>query len=139
MAYSEDLRERVLNFVVRGGSKAEAARVFETHLRAVFLWVGQGLAHQRGQPGPTGSRKFSRDELAAVLEKRPDQLLKGLAAHFRVSQNTIAHALKCMGISRKKNTAVRAGLRASASAKTATLSKTPLLGRTRKMAAGLRR
>jgi Transposase len=37
MAYSEDLRKRVLSFVARSGSKAEAARVSEIHLRTVFL------------------------------------------------------------------------------------------------------
>jgi transposase len=103
MACSEDLRKRVLNFVARGASKVEAARAFEIHLRTVFLRVGQGHAHQRSKPEPTTSRKFSRDELAARVSCQPDLLLKELAAHFGVSQNTIAHALKQMGISRKKS------------------------------------
>jgi transposase len=139
MAYSEDLRQRVLSFVARGGGKAEAARCFEVSLRTVFLWLGQGAAHQPGKPGPTTSRKFSREELAAMVKKQPDLLLKELAAHFGVSLNAIRHALTQMGISRKKNTAVRSGLRSEASGATSALSQAPLPGRTRKAAAGLHR
>lgn len=139
MAYSEDLRKRVLSFVARGGSKAEAARCFEVHLRTVFLWLGQGAEHQRGKPGPTTSRKFSRDELATMVKRQPDLLLKELAAHFGVSLNTIRHALIQMGFSRKKNAAVRPGLRSQASHATPALPQTPVSGRTRKAAPGLHR
>ena len=111
MAYSEDLRKRVLRFVQQGGSKAEAARRYEVHLRTVFVWLAQGDSHQRGKPGPRTSRKFSRDKLAKLVAKQPDALLKELAQALGVqSINTISHALKQMGISRKKNTAVRSGL-----------------------------
>ncbi|MDR0274857.1 MAG: transposase, partial [Burkholderiaceae bacterium] len=34
MAYSEDLKQRVLAFVAAGGSKIEAARLFSLHQRA---------------------------------------------------------------------------------------------------------
>jgi hypothetical protein len=37
-----------------------------------------------------------------MVKKQPDLLLKELVAHFGVSLNTIRHALKCMGFSRKK-------------------------------------
>ena len=111
MAYSEDLRKRVLRFVQQGGSKAEAARRYEVHLRTVFVWLAQGDQHQRGKPGPSTSRKFSRDKLARLLAKHPDALLKELAQALDVqSINTISHALKQMGISRKKNAAVRPGV-----------------------------
>jgi transposase len=139
MAYSDDLRKRVLSFVARGGSKAEAARCFEVHLRTVFLWIEQGSEHRRGKPGPTTSRKFSRDELSERVKKQPDLLLKEHAAHFGVSLNAIRHALIQMGFSRKKNAAVRSGLRSEASRATPALSQTPLSGRTRKAGSGLHR
>lgn len=139
MAYSEDLRKRVLSFVARGGSKAEAARCFEIHLRTVFLWLKQGEGHQRSKPGPTTSHKFSRDELAAMVKQQPDLLLKELAAHFHVSLNAIRHALTQMGFSRKKNTAVRSGLRREVSSASSAFSQTPLSGRTGKAASGVHR
>jgi transposase len=114
MAYSADLRERVLSFIERGGSKAEAARLYEVHLRTVFLWVSAGETYVRVKPGPRGSRKFDREALRAMLERQPDLLLKELAEHFGVTINTISHALIKMGISRKKNAAVRPGLRGAA-------------------------
>lgn len=139
MAYSEDLRKRVLSFVSRGGGKAEAARCFEVSLRTVFLWLEQGSEHKACKPGPTTSRKFSREVLAAMLKQQPDLLLKELAAHFGVSLNAIRHALMQMGISRKKNAAVRSGLRGEASGATSALSQAPLSGRTRKAATRLHR
>jgi transposase len=111
MAYSKDLRDRVMGFVDKGGTKAEAARRYEVSLRTVHLWINQGRAHVAGKPGPTTSRKFDRAELAALVKRQPDLLLRELAAHFGVGVNTIHHALIRMGISRKKNAAVRASLR----------------------------
>jgi putative transposase len=112
MAYSEDLRQRVLHYVDTGGSKTQAAQLFQVGLRTVHVWQSQGSQHQRGKPGPRGSRKFDRNELAKMVQKQPDLLLKEMAARLGVSINTVHHALKCMGISRKKNTAVRPSLRA---------------------------
>ena len=114
MAYSADLRKRVLSFIERGGSKVDAARLYEVHLRTVFLWVSAGPGYVRVKPGPRGSRKFDREALRVMLERQPDLLLKELAERFGVTINTISHALIKMGISRKKNTTVRSGLRGSA-------------------------
>jgi hypothetical protein len=102
MAYSEALKKRVLSFVARAGSKAEAARVIEINLHPVFLWIAQGATHQRGTPGPVTSRKFSRDESAARVKRQLDLLLKELAAHFGVNLNSIDYALIQMGFRRKK-------------------------------------
>jgi transposase len=110
MAYSNDLRKRVLRFIAQGGTKAEAAERFEIGIRTVFTWQAQGVDYQRVKPGPRGSRKFNRDDLAELIRQNPDALLKELAPKLGVkSINTISHALKCMGISRKKNTTIRAG------------------------------
>ena len=90
---------------------AKPRRRYEVHLRTIFVWLGQGDEHQRGKPGPRTSRKFSRDQLAHLIAKQPDALLKELAQALGVqSINTISHALKLMGISRKKNAAIRPSL-----------------------------
>jgi putative transposase len=108
MAYSKDLRKRVLDYVERGGSKIDAAQLFQINVRTVFLWLQQGRHHQRGKPGPRTSHKFRREELAQQVAKRPDALLKELATQLGVkSINIVSHALIQMGISRKKNAAVR--------------------------------
>ena len=39
MAYSTDLRKRVLDFVNTGGSKAEAERTFGVSRRTIYNWL----------------------------------------------------------------------------------------------------
>jgi putative transposase len=113
MAYSKDLRKRVLDYVERGGSKIEAAQLFQINVRTIFMWLRQGRDYQRGKPGPRTSHKFKREELARLVAKQPDALLKELAAQLGVrSINTVSHALIKMGISRKKNAAVHPSFRA---------------------------
>jgi putative transposase len=113
MAYSKDLRKRVFDYVERGGSKIQAAQLFQINVRTIFMWLQQGRDYQRGKPGPRTSHKFKREELARLVARQPDALLKELAAQLGVkSINTVSHALIQMGISRKKNAAVRPGLRA---------------------------
>lgn len=111
MAYSDDLRQRVLGYVGSGGSQAQAVIVFQISRRTIQLWKAQGVDYQRLKPGPRGSRKFDRAVLAEMVKQEPDLLLKEMAKRLGVGINTVHHALKCMGISRKKNAAVRSGLR----------------------------
>jgi transposase len=102
MAYSKDLRKRVLRFLERGGKKTDAAERYTISERTVHVWAMQGPDHQPGKPGPTTSRKFDRAQLAKQVEDRPDALLKELAKPLGVSVNTVSHALRKMGIRRKK-------------------------------------
>ena len=39
MAYSEDLRQRVRQYVANGGSKAEASRLFDVSRTAIYRWL----------------------------------------------------------------------------------------------------
>lgn len=124
MAYSQDLRQRVLFFVHGGGSKAEASRRYEINVDTVYEWLKQSPNHQAKRPGPKGSRKLSRIELVEVVEAQPDLMLKELAARFGVGTSLISKTLRMMGIHRKKNTAIRTGVHPSQHPKTPTLSET---------------
>lgn len=106
MAYSQDLRQRVLCFVHGGGSKAEASRRYEINVDTVYEWLKQSPNHQAQRPGPKDSRKLSRIELVQVVEAQPDLMLKELAARFGVGTSLISKTLRMMGIRRKKNTAI---------------------------------
>jgi len=106
MAYSKDLRRRVLNFVAKGGSKAEAARRFDISRSRVFVWLKQPQDHQPGKPGPKQSRKYDQEALRAEVEANPDVLLRELAASRKVSITSIFRALRRMGFKRKKNAAL---------------------------------
>lgn len=109
MIYSEDLRTRVIKYVQRGGSKAEAARRFDIGLRTIYRWVDAGLGSVSGRPGRKAGRgvKLDRAALHAALAKQPDLMLKELARMFGVSINAVHHACKTNDLVRKKNGGIR--------------------------------
>lgn len=105
MRTSKDLRIRVLNFIEKGGSKAEAARRFEVGEASVHRWVRKGRDWMPAKPGrPVGrGDKLDREALKAAIAAQPDLMLKELAAMFEVSINAVHHACKTLGLVRKKN------------------------------------
>jgi len=107
MTYSTDLRGRVLGFIAEGGSKTQAATVFKVHRSTIYEWLSQPVDRPRGRTGKQDSYKFRREDLRLVLEKQPDLMQYELAQMFGVSKNAIGHAMRRMGITRKKNTTLR--------------------------------
>jgi transposase len=110
MAYSHDLKQRVLDFIAAGGGKSEAGRRFSVARSTVFVWLGEPAGHVPGKPGPRTGHKIDRQQLRQAVQAQPDVLLKELAARFDASVNGISCSLKAMGLSRKKNAALRPGL-----------------------------
>jgi transposase len=103
MAYSEDLKQRVLAFVAAGGSKVEAAKVFSLARATIYIWLQQPPDHQRRKPGPKTGYRIDRAKLAQLVEERPDLLQHEIAQIMGVSATGIWHALKAMKITRKKH------------------------------------
>ena len=103
MSYSIDLRQRVVNFVRQGGSKAEAARRFQVSPGRVYAWLSlppEQLAAKK--PGPKGPHKLNLQELDEAIRANPEVLQKELAKQFGVRDSTIHYARKRLKISRKK-------------------------------------
>ena len=105
MAYSLDLRERVVRFINKGGSKIEAHRHFGISLWCIRNWCGRSTleatySHQ-GRP-----RKVYLEALRQDIQRHPDKLLRERAKHFNVHTNSIWHACRVMKITHKKNTSV---------------------------------
>ena len=67
MAYSQDLRERVLGFVEKGGSKEEAAERYGVGVSTVYLWCKTPKKVRAEKPGPTG-RAIPEDKWVYVDE-----------------------------------------------------------------------
>lgn len=103
MRCSRDLRKRVIDFVRGGGSKVEAAQRFQVSRASVYNWtsVPDDLSYAR--PGPKGPRRLDWEALRLDVEAHPDRTQKERARHFGVSRHCIWHALRRMGLSRKKN------------------------------------
>jgi putative transposase len=101
MPYSMDLRERVVNYVKGGGSKAEAARRYEVSEATVYLWL------KRKTLEPTvvkrRHRKIDWKALENHVHQYPEATLQDRAKYFRVNPSAIWYALKQLQITRKKN------------------------------------
>jgi transposase len=106
MRCSTDLRKRVIEFVRRGGRKAEAARRFQISRASVYNWtsVPDGLAYRR--PGPKGPKRLDWEALRREVALHPDRTQQERARQFGVSRHCIWHALQRMALSRKKNAGV---------------------------------
>lgn len=106
MAYSQDLRERVLAFVAEGKSKEAAAERYQIGCSTVYLWCQTPEKHQADKPGPKGSWKLDMAELEQRVAAKPDSYQRELAKALGVTQPRICQSLKQLRLSRKKNDAV---------------------------------
>ena len=102
MAYSSDLRTRVLQFIANGGSKTEAAKRFKVGRTAIYRWLNAKDPLMCGKPGPRKPRLLDPTALAEHVKTHPDQTLKERAKHFGVSPACVGYGLKRLGYTRKK-------------------------------------
>ena len=110
MAYSMDLRRRVVSAVESGERIASVARRFSVTWMTVRDWCDR---HRRGElepgtPGPTGPRKLTaadehilRDAVAAQPGITAKQLIPLLSVE--VVESTVCRALKRLGLSLKRS------------------------------------
>ena len=103
MAYSEDLRKRVVEFVKKGGSKAEAQRRFSVSEWCVYDWLKRGNDLKSQKPGPKQPRKLNLPVLNMLVEQKPDAYLDELAKDLNVGKTTVWRGCQKLGLSRKKN------------------------------------
>lgn len=121
-AYSQDLRDRVIDAVLRGGeSRRSAARRFGVSDASAIKWLQRyERAGDRRCAGTGGHRpskvKPHRDWLLAAIEAEPDITLATLVARLqaergaKVDTGMLSRFFIAEGISfKKKRAAVRAG------------------------------
>ena len=64
MAYSIDLRKRVLDFIQTGGKKAEAARRFSVNRSTIYRWLAAEDPFSTQKPGPKNMRVLDEKHAA---------------------------------------------------------------------------
>ena len=108
MTCSIDLRERVVNFVLSGGSKAEAARRYNVSRKTVYNW----LARETLSPKSHGlrRRKIDKTQLRTYVAAHPHVLLRELATHFDVASSSLSRCLAKMGIVKKTKSGMQKGI-----------------------------
>jgi putative transposase len=100
MAYSLDLRKRVVEWVEEGGSVSKASRIYKVGRATIYRWLG------RKDLKPTKierrNRKLNWEKLRKDVEENPDTQLADRAQKLGVRPSAICYALKKMKITRKK-------------------------------------
>ena len=94
-AYSQDLRERVLEATTKGMSARQAAERFGVGVSTAIVWVrrarvdGERSARRQGQP--KGSKlDAQRDYLLGLVEASTDITLKEMQARLREEKGVAA-------------------------------------------------
>jgi len=101
MSYSQDLRERVVAFVKKGGSKSEAVRRFSVSRWCVIDWLKRETLEAQ-KTGPKTNQKIDIEKLKAHVEAHPDAYHRERAVELGVSSVWIGVLLKRLGYTRKK-------------------------------------
>ncbi|HMS84977.1 MAG TPA: IS630 transposase-related protein [Nitrospira sp.] len=101
MRCSPDVRQRVIDVVRGGGSKAEAARRFKVGEASVYRWLKPGGITSK-RPGPRGPRKLDWEHLRRHVAEPPDRTQAERARHFHVSRHGIWHALRRLAVTHKQ-------------------------------------
>jgi transposase len=113
-AYSEDLRNKIVEALRRGMTKSEAARTFSVSRSSVKRYAklveeGRPLAPKKRPGSKPKMDERARRLLEADLEERPSATLSERreylrkAAGVRVSDSTVSRMLRRLGWSRKKD------------------------------------
>ena len=103
MAYSNDLRERVLKYVENGSSKTEAAGIFGVCLKTIWNWIER---KKQGDISPKKKvvlpKKIDCECLFQFVKTNPDAYLREIAEEFGVTIPAVFYACKRLKITLKK-------------------------------------
>lgn len=115
-AYSIDLRERAVEYVLSGGDRGEACRIFKVAYRTLSGWLRQFKQTGSLHPRPMGSRpwKLDHDMVVAYVKENKDSTLQEIATHFGTAISVIDYVLRKYRITRKKNHALPRARRSAA-------------------------
>lgn len=112
--YSTDLRERAVNYVLRGGDRGDACHIFEISTSTLQRWISQYSRSGNLSPKPQGSRpwKLNHTEVVEYVKCHSDCTLQEAADHFNTFVSVIDYILRKHKITRKKNHAISRARRA---------------------------
>ena len=104
MAYSVDLRSRVIEFIGEGNTQEKASKIFKVGTSSITRWLA--LLSETGslekRPLNRTAPKFESEKLNAYIEENPDALLRDVADHFEGSITGAFYALEREKITLKK-------------------------------------
>ena len=96
MAYSVDLRNRVIDFIKKGNTQKQASIIFDVGTSTITRWMT--LLSETGslekRPLNRKAPKYESEKLNAYIEENTNALLKDVADHFRGSITGAFYALE---------------------------------------------
>lgn len=102
--YSQDLRNKVINYLLQGNSQRQASKVFSIHENTLNRWwvrykkEGNCQARERlGRPSKVDQFKFEQ-----AVKSNPNTSPKELGSQFKISAWHACRILKKLGFSYKK-------------------------------------
>jgi transposase len=104
MAYSEDLRKKVIEYLAQGHSQRKARQTFGISLTTVNKWhqMYQGTGNLKDKPPLRKFKKLDPEKLKNYIKEHPDAYLKEIGAVFGCSDVAVMKAFRRLGITRKK-------------------------------------
>jgi len=104
MAYSVDLRSRVIGYIKEGNTQEQASVIFKVGTSTITRWLT--LLSETGSLEKKALNRtaplYESEKLNAYIEENPDALLKDVAEHFGGSITGAFYALKREKITLKK-------------------------------------
>ena len=104
MAYSVDLRSRVIGFIKEGNTQEQASVLFKVGTSTITRWLT--LLSETGSLEKRALNRiaplYESEKLNAYIEENPDALLKDIAEHFGGSITGAFYALAREKITLKK-------------------------------------
>jgi putative transposase len=104
MAYSVDLRSRVIDFIGKGNTQEQASVIFNVGTSTITRWLA--LLSETGslkkRPLNRTAPIYESEKLNAYIEENPEALLKDVSSHFGGSITGAFYALEREKITLKK-------------------------------------
>ncbi|WP_425364376.1 IS630 transposase-related protein [Candidatus Tisiphia endosymbiont of Mystacides longicornis] len=102
--YSQDLREKVINYIEKGNSQESAARIFAIHKNTISRWNvrrrKEGTVLARARLG--FKSKIDKKALEYFVTNNPNSKLQEIGKNFGITGSQVANILKKLGFSYKK-------------------------------------
>jgi transposase len=104
MAYSVDLRSRVIEYIKKGNTQKQASVIFEVGTSTITRWLA--LLSETGslekRPLNRTAPLYESEKLITCIEGNPEALLRDVASHFGGSVTGAFYALWREKITPKK-------------------------------------
>jgi len=105
MAYSEDFRRRVNEYLDEVHTWAEARETFRISMTAISSWRQKYIKTGEVKDDPPRRKAFKKldpEKLRAYVQEHPDAYLKEIGEAFECTDMAVHKAFKRLGITRKK-------------------------------------